>query len=116
MTRGEWRVASEIGEPPGNHGRFVVLEHDHPTLHWDLMLEVDGVLKTWRLASPPTIGVISAQPIADHRIAYLDYEGPISGGRGTVHRWDRGTYAVEREEFLMAGSRLKGRIVLAQNT
>jgi hypothetical protein len=74
--------------------RFVILEHDHPRLHWDLMLEVGSVLKTWRLAkAPETPGeMIEAVSIGDHRIFYLDYEGPVSGERGNVKRWDAGTY------------------------
>src|SRR5258705_9929861 len=73
---------------------FVILEHDHPHLHWDLMLEVGDVLWTWRLERPPRDGpeTIPAERIGDHRLAYLDYEGPVSGGRGFVKRWDWGTY------------------------
>jgi len=73
--------------------RFVILEHDHPTLHWDLMLEVGPVLRTWRLAAPPRPGMaVAAQPIGDHRPLYLDFEGPVSGNRGRVIRWDAGTF------------------------
>jgi hypothetical protein len=72
--------------------RFVILEHDHPFLHWDFMLEVDGLLKTWRLPAPPADGPRTATAIGDHRLAYLDYQGPVSGARGTVTRWDAGTY------------------------
>src|SRR5206468_490246 len=57
--------------------RFVILEHDHPTRHWDLMLEARGVLRTWRLSAPPKAGVaIAATASFDHRAIYLDYEGP----------------------------------------
>jgi hypothetical protein len=74
--------------------RFVLLEHDHPELHWDFMLEHEGVLKTWRLASMPSRAgeSIPAVPLGDHRIAYLDYEGPVSGDRGNVKRCAAGTY------------------------
>src|SRR6185437_4307487 len=59
--------------------RFVLLEHDHPELHWDLMLESGAVLRTWRLTAPPCGGeVITAMASFDHRALYLDYEGPIS--------------------------------------
>lgn len=47
------------------------------------------MLATWRLDRPPTTGddrPIPAIKIDDHRIAYLDYEGPISGARGSVQR------------------------------
>lgn len=75
--------------------RFVILEHDHPELHWDLMLEAGDVLQTWRLAQPPVEGVfaIEATRLADHRRIYLDYEGPVSGNRGCVRRWDAGEYS-----------------------
>ena len=73
--------------------RFVILEHDHPQLHWDLMLEAGSILRTWRLAAPPCCGeTIAAAAAFDHRLLYLDYEGPISGGRGRVVRWDSGAF------------------------
>ncbi len=72
--------------------RFVILEHDHPTLHWDFMLEDGLVLKTWRLPAPPPADPRVAQPLEDHRNAYLDYEGPVAGNRGAVKRWDIGTF------------------------
>jgi hypothetical protein len=60
-------------------------------------LEQSGVetLRTWRLEQPPAPGaVIKAEALPDHRRMYLDYEGPISGNRGEVQRWDSGEYAV----------------------
>lgn len=78
--------------------RFVILEHDHPTLHWDLMLESGDVLKTWRLPAPPPDGPTTSLALGDHRMDYLDYEGPVSGNRGSVKRWDRGTYATVETE------------------
>lgn len=76
--------------------RFVILTHDHPELHWDLMLEAGPALRTWRLAEPPETGkTIAATALGDHRLAYLDYEGPVSGGRGRVARWDAGEYRVQ---------------------
>jgi hypothetical protein len=76
--------------------RYAILEHDHPALHWDLMLEASEVLRTWRLAEPPQSGrAVAAEPSFDHRRMYLDYEGPVSGGRGTVTAWDRGTFEAE---------------------
>lgn len=80
--------------------RFAVLEHDWPTLHWDLLLEwgPDEDLKTWRLESEPSgRDPIPAVQIQDHRRIYLDYEGPISGNRGQVRCWTRGEYS--RFEF-----------------
>lgn len=93
--------------------RFVILEHDHPERHWDLMLEDGAALRTWRLSGPPGEGPVSAEPSFDHRLMYLDYEGPVSGGRGRVVRWDGGTFAWRgREEGLvvvaLAGQRGRG--------
>lgn len=73
--------------------RFVILRHDHPQLHWDFMLEDDGALRTWRLLSEPIANIpIRAEPSFLHRLAYLDYEGPVSGDRGSVTRQIEGTY------------------------
>jgi len=99
--------------------RFVILEHDHPVLHWDLMLERDGILRTWRLAKAPEAPVpVIAEPSFDHRLLYLDYEGPISGGRGVIKRWDRGSYSVLDENagltLRLEGERLTGMFLLLQ--
>jgi len=72
--------------------RFAILTHDHPFLHWDLLLECGESCRSWRLlSSPDTPGPISAETLPDHRVFYLDYEGPVTGNRGTVTQWDRGT-------------------------
>src|SRR3954469_3196252 len=95
--------------------RFVVLEHDHPALHWDLMLEAGPVLRTWRLSAPPAPErPVEAAASFDHRPAYLDYEGPVSGGRGKVLRWDGGEYELidntaDRLVVRLSGARLRGR-------
>lgn len=73
--------------------RFAILIHDHPTLHWDFLLEQGESCRTWRLlSSPDSLGDIPAEEIATHRLMYLDYEGPVSGNRGTVTQWDAGTF------------------------
>jgi len=76
--------------------RFVILRHDAPRgRHFDLMLERGRALVTWALGEPPEPGLeTDAEPLPDHRIAYLDYEGPISGGRGSVTRWDHGEFDI----------------------
>jgi hypothetical protein len=95
--------------------RFVVLVHDFPTLHWDLLLENSATLRAWRLLQPPdSPPPIPAEPLPDHRKVYLDYEGPVSGDRGTVSRWDVGEYLVvsDNQEALtieLAGAKLRGR-------
>ena len=76
--------------------RFVVLEHDFPTPHFDLMLEDGDSLRTWRLPTMPAVGTIVAAPeLPRHRLAYLDYEGPIDGDRGRVIRRVSGRYTSE---------------------
>ena len=101
--------------------RFVILEHDHPHLHWDLMLEAGAVLRTWRLAATPRPGVaIRAESLGDHRKLYLDYEGPVSRNRGQVKRWDAGVFTtledhLERIAIRLQGARCSGNAILECN-
>jgi hypothetical protein len=99
--------------------RFVVLEHDGPRgLHWDFMLETGSVLSTWALAQPPNASPqIDARRLPDHRLAYLDYEGPVSGRRGYVNRWDQGDYEMDHQTeselvVTLSGAKLRGRACL----
>lgn len=103
--------------------RFVILRHDHPHLHWDFMLETGEVLRAWRLEREPLAdaGPIAATALADHRLMYLDYEGPVSGGRGTVTRWDAGEFLEESRGAARHGRQVRvwllgrlasGRVVL----
>ena len=101
--------------------RFVVLQHDSPRgLHWDFMLETGDVLATWALPVPPNCAVkITAESLPDHRLLYLDYEGVISGGRGSVMRWDWGTYEIQSQTdsewaVHLTGQRLQGDAHLSQ--
>lgn len=76
--------------------RFVILKHDHPFLHWDLLLQGETSARTWRLLRKPCLNEpISAEPLPAHRLLYLDYEGPISNNRGMVQRVLAGTYTVD---------------------
>ena len=100
--------------------RFAILIHDHPFLHWDLLIERDGVLRSWRLLESPerwllatSSAVLVAEAIADHRLAYLDYEGPVSRERGSVQRWDGGhvEWLEDSPEVIrlqLCGERLRG--------
>jgi hypothetical protein len=99
--------------------RFVILCHQSPRgVHFDLMLEAGDVLKTWALPDSPQPGVeIECKSLGDHRVAYLDYEGPIAGNRGSVTRSDQGTYqTVEQDEahwiIELRGAKLDGRATL----
>ncbi len=75
--------------------RFVIVKHDRPFLHWDLLLEEATSARTWRLLRKPCLNEpIAAERLPDHRLMYLDYEGPVSNDRGMVQRVLAGTYAV----------------------
>lgn len=90
--------------------RFVILEHDYPFLHWDLLLEEECSARTWRLLRKPCLGEpIAAEPLPDHRLMYLDYEGVVSGDRGSVKRVIAGTYEPMSDQtdvlaFALSGS------------
>lgn len=98
--------------------RFVILAHNWPFLHWDFLLELEGRLASWRLLSEPNERArIVAEAIPDHRSIYLDYEGPVSHGRGEVTQWDAGDYELLEESvsgltLQLKGRRIQGRAVL----
>lgn len=98
--------------------RFVILRHDSPRgTHFDLMLERDGTLKTWALPQLPEPGLqIECEALPNHRIEYLDYQGPVSGDRGAVIRADHGLYTVEQESESALGIELVGQNIPLQAT
>ena len=111
--------------------RFVLLRHECPSegekpSHWDFMLESGDVLRTWQLLELPTpwsqasnVSSVIAHPLADHRLAYLDYEGPLTDGRGNVTQCDAGTYRLLEEQaesltFQLSGTLLQGPVRLSK--
>ncbi len=100
--------------------RFVILRHDLPPqadrpTHWDLMLEQADGLATWALAAPPAAGhTVAATRLADHRPRYLTFEGPLSGDRGAVTRWDAGTYRLIVQSTNLWRVTLAGRILCGE--
>ena len=78
---------------------FVILVHSgYGPIHYDLMLRRNDTLVTWQIPYPPETFVenkpVGTRKILDHRLAYLDHEGPISKARGSVVRADKGSYEV----------------------
>ncbi|HEY0448852.1 DNA polymerase ligase N-terminal domain-containing protein [Actinophytocola sp.] len=110
--------------------RFVVQRHRARRLHYDLRLELDGVLVSWAVPKGPTLdpGVrLLAVHVDDHDLGHYDFEGVIPGARygaGDVIVWDWGTWepagttdparAVADGElhFDLHGEKLAGRFVL----
>jgi bifunctional non-homologous end joining protein LigD len=114
------RDFSRTGEPAGGAekkakaGRlaFVIQKHAATRLHFDLRLELDGVMKSWavpRGPSPDPMDKRLAVQVEDHPMEYNEFEGTIPKGEyggGTVMIWDRGWYEHETKggpEAIRAG-------------
>jgi len=89
----------------GERRIYVIQKHAATRLHFDLRLELDGVLRSWAIPKdPPTsLGVKRlAVQVEDHPIEYASFEGTIPKGEygaGTVEIWDKGTYKlIDRKE------------------
>ncbi len=120
------RDLSKTPEPNGSEDRagdapiFVVQKHDARNLHYDLRIEIGGVLKSWAVPKGPSIDPKVkrlAIPTEDHPLDYASFEGVIPQGEygaGTVMVWDIGTYRNIRAEdpLSMGQSYDNGRIEL----
>jgi len=109
----------------GKGHRFMVQKHDATRLHWDLRLEVNGVLKSWAVTRGPSLNPDDkrlAVRTEDHPLSYATFEGTIPAkeyGGGTVMLWDRGTWApiagksakdldAGHLHFTLSGERMRG--------
>ena len=137
----EKRDFTKTPEPTGklitNGQLFVVQKHNASHLHYDLRLEVDGVLKSWAVPKGiPTEFNIKrlAVQTEDHPMEYAKFEGVIPEGNygaGTVKIWDQGEFELLDKEykphatvksslkdgaikFLLKGKRFKGAYALAR--
>ena len=117
-------------EPRGSKARragdqFVVQKHDARRLHYDLRLELDGVMKSWAVTRGPSLVPGEkrlAVEVEDHPIEYNTFEGTIPQGEyggGTVLIWDRGRWTPDGDprkglakghlDFELEGEKLRGR-------
>jgi DNA ligase D-like protein (predicted 3'-phosphoesterase) len=105
--------------------RYVVQLHDATTLHFDLRLEIGGVLRSWAVPKGPSMDPAErrlAVPVEDHSLDAGDFEGVHEGqrrGTGAVVIWDEGTVDVLRDEpdhlsFAVHGRKLAGRFGLTR--
>jgi bifunctional non-homologous end joining protein LigD len=117
-------------EPRGRKGhggghRYVIQKHAARRLHYDLRLELDGVMKSWAVTRGPSLDPGEkrlAVHVEDHPIEYNTFEGTIPQGEyggGTVMIWDRGQWIPEGDphkgyakghlDFVLEGEKLRGR-------
>lgn len=110
---------------------YVIQKHAARNLHFDLRLELDGVMKSWAVPKGPSLDPTVkrlAMQVEDHPIEYNAFEGTIPKGEyggGTVMIWDRGSYSYGGDDpdpveglrrgyakgdfkFVLKGKRLKG--------
>jgi len=120
------------GRRPAGGRLFVVQKHAARRLHYDLRLEMDGVLKSWAVPKGPSVRPHEkrlAVHVEDHPIEYADFEGVIpkdNYGAGAVIVWDRGWYRPVKDEDPLAalakgklevefsGFKMRGRWTLAR--
>lgn len=130
-------TAEPKGKEKASKGKlaFVIQKHEASRLHYDLRLELDGVMKSWAVPKGPSLDPAVkrlAVQVEDHPVDYNAFEGTIPEGEyggGTVMIWDRGTYVYGGDEtsgeaglrrglekgtleFTLSGKRLKGTWVL----
>ncbi|MBE0476444.1 MAG: DNA ligase D [Coriobacteriia bacterium] len=119
------------GAPRRDSGRlYVIHKHAARRLHYDLRLELDGVLLSWAIPKGPSLDPADkhlAVRVEDHPVEYGSFEGVIPAGEygaGTVMLWDRGAWEPARDpheglaegdlKFALRGEKLRGEWVLVR--
>ncbi|HXG84862.1 MAG TPA: DNA polymerase ligase N-terminal domain-containing protein [Pyrinomonadaceae bacterium] len=108
--------------------RFVIHEHHATRLHFDLRLEINGVLKSWAVPKGVSMNPQEkrlAVAVPDHSIGYIDFEGRLAEGTygaGEVRIWDNGEFEIGEDAaerlakgkliFTFYGAKLKGKFTL----
>ncbi len=126
----EKRNFQKTSEPRGKavkfqNNRFVIQKHSARALHYDVRLEIEGVLKSWAVPKnlPSSLGEKHlALETEDHPVQYLNFEGIIPEGNygaGVVQIWDQGKFKIESREprklvFFLRGKKLTGKYVLVK--
>ena len=106
---------------------FVIHKHFASHLHYDLRLEMDGVLKSWAVPKGPSMNPADkrlAMMVEDHPLEYKDFEGTIPEGQygaGKVEIWDKGTVEFLNDDlagghltFILKGKKLHGEFALVK--
>ncbi len=118
------------GDAAGAPARFVVHKHGARRMHYDLRLEIDGVLVSWALPKGPSLDPAQkrlAVHVEDHPLEYGSFEGVIPDGNygaGATILWDSGTWvpiadaraglAEGKLDFDLQGYKLRGRFALVR--
>lgn len=124
------KTREPVGSLAGDGNRFVVHKHHATADHYDLRLQVGGVLKSWAVPKGPSLNPACkrlAVETEDHPLEYVDFEGVIPEGEygaGPMIVWDTGVWApmddVEKSlrtgafKFRLAGEKLNGGWMLAR--
>ena len=125
----EKRNLKKSGEPISNSKEknpkhiYVIHEHHASHLHWDLRLQIRGVLKSWAIPKQPprskNMKRLAIQ-VEDHPLSYANFEGEIPRGNygaGKVEIWDKGKLKIleltkDKIEFELFGEKLSGKYLL----
>ena len=109
--------------------RFVIHEHHATRLHFDLRLEISGVLKSWAVPKGVSLNLADkrlAVAVPDHSLSYIGFEGTLvegTYGAGRVAIWDKGEFEAENAAeqlkkgklvFTFYGAKLKGEFTLVK--